>query len=186
MSEENTYDNNIINNIEPIKLTENQNSYDNLLLNSEIIKISTGDNIILKELINKQLKNVNIHNKLKFNDIKRISKFIRSSIFDENNCSLWHGYITNDNNSSKGTYINFYFNKKKIALHRLLYENYVDSINDDEYIKFTCINKGKCCNINHLKKFLYNNKNIINPNLNNNIQNNIKINLDKDNLTIEF
>ena len=104
-------------------------------------------------MLNKQLKNVNAQNKLNFNDIKRISKFLTTSIFSEDNCSLWTGYITNENNNLKGTYINFYYNKKKIALHRLLYENYIDKINEDDYIKFTCINKGKCCNINHLKKY---------------------------------
>ena len=73
-----------------------------------------------------------------------------------NNCCIWNGYITNEKNQSKGTYINFYFNKKKIALHRLLYINYVDDVNSNEYIKFSCINKGKCCNVNHMKKYIYN------------------------------
>ena len=135
--------------------------------------------------MNKQLKNINTQNKLNFNDIKRISKFLTTSIFTEDTCSLWNGYITNENNNLKGTYINFYYNKKKIALHRLLYENYIDKINEDDYIKFTCINKGKCCNINHLKKFSYN-KNDVNINNNQNLDNNIKINLDKTNLTLEF
>ena len=51
-------------------------------------------------------------------------------------------------------YINFYFNKKKIALHRLLYINYVEDVSPNEYIKFLCDNKGKCCNINHMKKYI--------------------------------
>jgi len=148
-------------------------------------KVLNDNNIILKELLNKQLKNINTQNKLNFNDIKRISKFLTTSIFTEDTCSLWNGYITNENNNLKGTYINFYYNKKKIALHRLLYENYIDKINEDDYIKFTCINKGKCCNINHLKKFSYN-KNDVNINNNQNLDNNIKINLDKTNLTLEF
>ena len=70
-------------------------------------------------------------------------------------------------------------------MHRLLYENYIGNINEDDYIKFTCINKGKCCNVNHLKKFSYNKNDII-VNINQNLDNNIKINLNKDNLTIEF
>jgi len=142
-------------------------------------------NIILKELLNKQLKNINIQNKLNFNDIKRISKFLTTSIFDDNKCSLCNVYIKNENNNLKGTYINFYYNKKKIALHRLLYENYIDRINEDDYIKFTCQNKGKCCNINHLKKFSYNKNDVI-VNNNQNLDNNIKINLDKNKLTLEF
>ena len=162
------------------------NEDNNLIINKSFSKTVIDDNnIILKELLNKQLKNIVIQNKLNFNDIKRISKFIITSIFDENNCSLWTGYITNENNNLKGTYINFYYNKKKIALHRLLYENYIGNINEDDYIKFTCINKGKCCNVNHLKKFSYNKNDII-VNINQNLDNNIKINLNKDNLTIEF
>lgn len=113
-------------------------------------------NLILNELITKQLDNVSPDKKLKFPDIKRISKFLKKSIFDEKKCSIWNGYVTNEQNASKGTYINFYFNKKKIALHRLLYINYVDSVSDNEYIKFTCGNKGKCCNVKHMHKYAYN------------------------------
>lgn len=45
--------------------------------------------------------------------------------------------------------------KVKAALHRLLYSNFVDHLSEDEYLKFTCDNKGKCCNIYHMKKFKY-------------------------------
>ena len=112
-------------------------------------------NKIFKELIAKQIK-VNNINKLSVQDIKRISKNITISIFNLNECSIWDGYITNLNVKNRGTYINFYFKKKKVALHRLLYNNYVTVLNKDEYIKYTCENKGKCCNINHMKKYKYN------------------------------
>lgn len=112
-------------------------------------------NKIFKELIAKQIK-VNNYNKLSVQDIKRISKNIVTSIFNLNECSIWDGYITNLNVKNRGTYINFYFKKKKVALHRLLYNNYVSVLNKDEYIKYTCENKGKCCNINHMKKYKYN------------------------------
>lgn len=112
-------------------------------------------NKIFKELIAKQIK-VNNSNKLSVPDIKRISKNIVTSIFNLNECSIWDGYITNLNVKNRGTYINFYFKKKKVALHRLLYNNYVSVLNKDEYIKYTCENKGKCCNINHMKKYKYN------------------------------
>ncbi len=114
-----------------------------------------GKNELFKELLTKQLKNICPSKKLQFNDIKRISKFLAETIFDENKCSLWNGYITNEKNQHKGTYINFYFNKKKIALHRLLYINYIGDITNDEYIKFSCENKGKCCTIAHMKKYTY-------------------------------
>lgn len=127
--------------------------------------MKNGD--ILNDLLVKQIKNVNFDKKLKFQDLKRLCKYITSSIFDENICSIWNGYITNVNNIEKGIYINFYFNGKKVALHRLLYLNFVGDLSDDEYLKFTCENKGKCCNIHHLRKFKYNKKNVDTPKENN-------------------
>jgi hypothetical protein len=96
--------------------------------------------------------------KLNIGDIKRICKYIDSSIFSPESCCLWKGYITNSANQNKGTYVNFYFRKKKEALHRLLYINFVGELNVTEYLKFTCDNKGKCCNVKHLTKFKYNKK----------------------------
>ena len=122
--------------------------------NNNLLTKSINNNSILNELFIKQLKNITSHKKLSYCDIQRISKFLKVSIFG-NTCSLWSGYITNDKNINKGVYINFYYNKKKIALHRLLYANYVGEISDKEYIKYNCINKGKCCNIHHMSKFTY-------------------------------
>jgi hypothetical protein len=48
--------------------------------------------------------------------------------------------------------VNFYFNGKKCALHRLLYVNFRGKLNDNDYLYFNCNNKGKCCNINHFSK----------------------------------
>jgi hypothetical protein len=127
---------------------EGSNGSNNLLIKS------ISNNGILNELYVNQLKNINLQKKLTYCDIQRISKFLKTSIFG-NTCSLWTGYITNDKNVNKGVYINFYYNKKKIALHRLLYANYVGEISDKEYIKYNCVNKGKCCNIHHMSKFTY-------------------------------
>lgn len=113
---------------------------------------------LISELINKQIADIPSTKKLQYNDIKRMSKYISGNIFDENVCSIWSGYITNVNNTDKGVYINFYFKGKKAILHRILYTNYVGPLNDSEYLKFTCENKGKCCNIHHLKKFTYTKK----------------------------
>ena len=121
-------------------------------------------NDLLKELISRQLKSIPQNKKLQYSDLKRVCKYINSSIFDENNCCLWKGYVTNANSLNKGTYINFYFRKKKAALHRLLFINFIGELNDDEYLKFNCENKGKCCNIAHLKKFKYNKSNETNKN----------------------
>jgi hypothetical protein len=105
---------------------------------------------ILHEMLNKQRKCIN--KKLSYNDMARIVKHINKSIFGEE-CTLWDGYVTNINNNVKSQYVNFYFKDRKVALHRLLYVNFVGDIADNEYIKYKCENKGICCNVNHLNKF---------------------------------
>lgn len=166
-------------------------------LNEIVCKEDTSDennNIYLKELLIKQLKNISPSKKLSYNDIIRISKFLNVSIFDKEKCSLWNGYVTNEKNKTKGTYINFYFNKKKIALHRLLYINYIGDISNEEYIKYSCENKGKCCNINHMKKYTYN-KNVESieekdsdskHDIKNKKDPKLQINTDKKKLIVEF
>ena len=145
--------------------TENIN---NILNNNyTLIENIEGSNDYLKELLINQLKNICITHKLNYCDIKRISKFVTSSIFNKDKCSIWNGYITNEVKNNKGTYINFYFKKKKIALHRLLYNNYIGELSNKEYIKFNCINKGKCCNINHMSKYSYKDYFGLNDSINN-------------------
>lgn len=114
-----------------------------------------NSNDVYKELINKQLSNVPSEWKLTIGDMKRICKYIGSSIFDSEECCIWTGYVTNANNSTKGTYVNFYFKNRKVALHRLLYSNFVKPLNTREYLKCNCENKGICCNLNHYKKYRY-------------------------------
>ncbi len=113
--------------------------------------IKSNNTLILTELIKNQNKNINNDKKLLYNDLKRISKYLNKSIFG-NECSLWSGYVTIIKNDEKNSYINFYFNGRKYALHRLLFSNYIGDLTDSEYLKFKCINKGKCCNINHFYK----------------------------------
>lgn len=103
-------------------------------------------------LLQKQLKNIEPSKRFKYNDLKRVAKKIT---LETDGCYLWTGYITNAHKSSKGLYINFYFRHKKWVLHRLLYTNLKGELKDDEYIKFTCENHGKCCNVNHMLKFSY-------------------------------
>src|SRR5579872_633144 len=110
-----------------------------------------------RELKAKQLQNISPSRKLRPNDIHRIVQHTDNSIFDEEKCCLWTGYITNLKNKRKCTYINFYFkDKKKVALHRLLFANFKGDISNKDYIKYSCSNKGKCCNVNHMVKFEYN------------------------------
>ena len=130
------------------------------------------NNNLITELFNNQKKNLSYDKKLSYNDLKRISKYLTTSIFVDK-CSIWHGYIS----TSKNIYINFYFNKKKHALHRLLYINYIDNLEDYEYIKYTCDNKGICCNINHMYKVNDNCNNIITIFNQKKLFNNIIVNL---------
>jgi hypothetical protein len=121
--------------------------------------ISLEKKKFIKELVMNQLEHIQSNRRLLYKDLARIMKYINTSIFDENKCCIWDGYITNAKNSKKGTYINFFFRNKKVALHRLLYENYIEPLNDDYYLKFTCDyndNKGRCCNVNHMIKYKYN------------------------------
>jgi len=105
-----------------------------------------NQNNIFQELIRNQRKDLVLEKKLKLSDLKRISSYLSTSIF-ENNCSIWNGYISEFKNNS--FYINFYFNGKKHALHRLLYYNFIGNIDDNEYLKYNCVNKGKCCCLKH-------------------------------------
>ena len=113
------------------------------------------------ELKNLQLPDVLGSKKLRSSDITKIVKNTNISLFDKKECCLWTGYITRSKNN--GSYINFYFkNKKKTALHRLLYANFKGDLGEDYYIKYTCENKGICCNINHMVKYKYDEKQAIN------------------------
>lgn len=115
-------------------------------------------NKLLIELINKQRTEVDANKKLDIKDLHRICKNLNNSIFQNNNgCCLWCGYVTNISNSNT-KYINFFFKKKKYALHRLLYENFVGNIDKSEYLRFTCDNKGVCCNLNHITKIVKKNE----------------------------
>ena len=119
-----------------------------------------NDDIYL-ELIQKQRKDCKDSKKLNLSELKRISKNLDTSIFDNDSCCIWTGYITNSNSDTKPSYINFYFRNKKIALHRLLFENYIDDLDKNQYLKYSCKNKGICCNVNHIE-VVNTNKNVKN------------------------
>jgi hypothetical protein len=129
----------------------NQKIFLQFIIYKKIISTFIGminiNNNILTQMIQNQRKNVSLDKKLSYTDLRRVCKYIDTSIFGDE-CSLWLGYITTTKDDN-GSYINFYFNKKKYSLHRLLYNNFIDDLNDSDYIKFSCPNKGKCCNINH-------------------------------------
>ena len=106
--------------------------------------------IILTKLIKNQ-RNIELSNKLTFQDLKRVSSNLTTDIFGDE-CSIWNGYVTNLNHDKKNNYISFFYKNKKIALHRLLFLNYVDNLDNSEYLKFTCENKGRCCTLKHISK----------------------------------
>jgi hypothetical protein len=107
-------------------------------------------NKILVELINNQLEDVENKKRLDVKSLQRISRNIEDSLFGDK-CVIWQGYITYIE-STNVHYVNFFFNGKKHALHRLLYLNFIGEVNTNEYLKYSCPNKGKCCNINHIYK----------------------------------
>ena len=112
-------------------------------------------NLIFQDLIKNQRKNISNDRKLSLSDLKRISSYLNKSIFTDE-CSLWDGYITEIKNTT--CFINFFYNGKKQALHRLLFYNYVDEVSDNEYLKYSCENKGKCCCIKHILRLKKNNE----------------------------
>ena len=114
-------------------------------------KVSTNKNKLLTELCLKQRKKLDKKYSLELNDIIRLLKNIDNSIFNKTECVLWKGYLTKCNNN-KSCYVNFYLKKRKLALHRILYINFIDDLDIKYYLKFTCNNPGKCCNINHIIK----------------------------------
>jgi hypothetical protein len=124
--------------------------------------ITTTKNQILSLLIKKQLTNVELDKKLSLADLKRIVNNLPIDIFGDE-CCIWSGYIINSNNVNKNCYISFFIKNKKKALHRLLYSNFVGELNDKEYLKFTCENKGKCCTLNHFNKIINDEKKEIKP-----------------------
>jgi len=114
-------------------------------------KININKNKLLTELCLKQRKKADKKYFLELNDLIRLLKNINSSIFHKTECILWKGYLTKCNNN-KSCYVNFYLKKRKLALHRILYINFIDDLDVKHYLKFTCDNPGKCCNINHILK----------------------------------
>lgn len=134
---------------------------------------------ILESLVDGQLKVIRPEYRLSYKDLIRITKNINVDIFGSE-CCLWDGYVNNLYNPKKGRYINFYFNKKKRPLHRLIYNNFVGELNKGEYVKYNCCNNGYCINIKHFSKVF---NNIPDKNIKNNYKNNYK---NINNLNVKF
>ena len=136
---------------------------------------------ILDELVTKQIIDIPYAKKLAYPDMKRLSVQISTSIFS-NECCLWKGYTI-----KAKKYIIYYFNEKTWTMHRILYANFKEQLTNNEYIRFTCNNKGLCCSVNHMKKFKYKNNNKIeNENKEQPIKENKKKDLNHESFIIEF
>ena len=110
-----------------------------------------SQNNIVNKLFDNQLKNINQKYRLSEKDIIRLASYIDTDPFHESQCCLWKGSVSISSHQSK--YINFWFNKKKQALHRILYINYKGELSNTKYLRFTCEDnkmRGICCNINHI------------------------------------
>lgn len=106
------------------------------------------NDIIMDELNNKQINNINHKYYLTYFDKMRIRSKIRNSIFDNNNCTYFYGYITHSIKYNSYNVCIFY-NNKKVMLKRLLYHNYIGYLNSNDKVTNTC-NNICCININHI------------------------------------
>jgi hypothetical protein len=113
-----------------------------------MINSINNKNNILENLIKNQKEHVELKSKLLFSDLKRLTNNLSKDIFCDE-CSLWDGPILVANNKE---YISFFINGKKISLNRILYKNYIDDLDNKEYLKYSCVNKGRCCSLKHLYK----------------------------------
>ena len=105
----------------------------------------------LDKLLQKQLPLIPKERKLTESDFKKISKNLDNNIeFGGRECNLWKGVFCNKGKTYKGVYVNYYFQKKKNSLHRLLYENYINKLNERDYLVHVC-NEPLCLNPNHIR-----------------------------------
>lgn len=89
-----------------------------------------------------------LYGKLSFEDLKRIDRLTSGDITLSNECCLYNG------NTVGNKYCTFSFRGKKTSLIRTLYHNLVENIEPDMKPKWSCKNKGICCNLSHFKMIL--------------------------------
>ncbi len=106
---------------------------------------------ILKQLSDRQRKNIDSNIRLSAHDLEKMSEKLSNSIFDTEQCSFWNVKEKKSKIKSPQPYIFYYLNGKKMPVYRLLYCNFIDDLPKNKYLKCRCHNKGWCCNLNHLK-----------------------------------
>lgn len=123
--------------------------------------LTLNEKKILAQLLIYQRSDVEKEYKLTLNLIIKVIKILGEktlgNLLDNNNKNCWINMDSVDN--KKISCINFYINNKKIALHRLMYINFTDSLDKNSYLKHTCNNKN-CYNIYHLEKAIHNDNEI--------------------------
>ena len=101
--------------------------------------------VLNNKLHNKYIKNVKTYKnygKLNFFERNRLQTYFTGNIFDFCGCCL----IKKKNNT-------FAYRGKKVSIHKLLYHNYVDTLEGKKHIVFYCDNKSKCINLAHFDYF---------------------------------
>lgn len=99
----------------------------------------------LISLQRKEVPDIGLYGKLDFEDLKRIDRCISGDPLKSNKCCLYLRKLV------KNSYSTFSFRGKKTSILRILYHNYIDDIKPNSRIKYSCENKGLCCNLNHFK-----------------------------------
>lgn len=139
-------------------------------------------NILFREFLKRQKKDIQPIYKLSPKDIMRLLKFIETSPFNNDMCCLWNGYMYS--NIYKKIYAYFLLNNKNMQLHRILYINYIGKLGRSEYMTLSCKSGRQCCNINHLAK--KKKKKILNPSMIHIINRSIATEEEKKRLTVIF
>jgi hypothetical protein len=120
-------------------------------MNIKCVELLTPlEKVILAHLLIIQREEINENYKLDIYLIVKVIKLLGSTLLENlvkhNRLECWlykNKYKTNN--------INFYIKGKKIALHRILYINFIDELDKNIYLKHSC-NNNNCYNIYHLEK----------------------------------
>lgn len=102
----------------------------------------------MDELMKNQLSNVDPNHYLHYMDKLRYRNKIKTNPFDINKCCWYYGYVRRTKLTNYYS-VHIYYNKHKPLLKRLLYRNYIGSLNSNDKVTNIC-NNIFCVNIRHL------------------------------------
>uniref|UniRef100_A0A6C0CMN1 HNH nuclease domain-containing protein n=1 Tax=viral metagenome TaxID=1070528 RepID=A0A6C0CMN1_9ZZZZ len=95
---------------------------------------------LIKDMYENQLKNITrsgMYGRMNGNDIHRMAMCFDKHLWEVRNECIYPS-------SSK-----FSYDRQKVLFHRLLYHNYIGSLDDVKSVRHICGNK-QCCTIAHL------------------------------------